>query len=548
MSSFDKYSNYTEDTSFSSVVFGAEKPVLEVELNELQQIIDSKIKRITGVLGSCIVPLSNGSISYSSSAKKLTISKCVIITESGLTAFIDYLYVSISAGEVYIKVQEIEVDSTSILKEYGNTDGNTITNTIIDSRFNMETTKRKIVVYTIMNGSAVPSDTDTEKYVRVGKLYGTTFTPNSITGIHRYALLDSPFFINALSLGKRTDGTVGSYSTNLGGANLVSGKYSLALGESNTASGMRAITIGISNTASGTNAQASGNGSTASATGAIASGYQTTASSDYSYSEGNKTKAQGYYSHAMGTNTVALQNQLAIGSYNDTTVATQNSLGGSDTGTAFVVGNGTSSAKSNAFRVQCDGVTYAKGAYNATGADYAEYSEWADGNPNNEDRRGYFVTFDEEKPNMIRKAKSTDINILGVTSGNPCIIGNSDECWLGKNLFDEFNSPIYENYEETVYRENTETGEIIEEKIVVRQHKVNPNYDPSQNYKHRSERPEWSAVGWIGILPVREDGSCVVGGYCTWGDKGIATKAEPNRLNYIVLEKVSDNVIKIALK
>lgn len=28
--SFDKYSNYNENTSFSSVVFGASKPVLEV--------------------------------------------------------------------------------------------------------------------------------------------------------------------------------------------------------------------------------------------------------------------------------------------------------------------------------------------------------------------------------------------------------------------------------------------------------------------------------------------------------------------------------------
>lgn len=548
MASFDKYSNYDEKSSFSEVVFGAEKPLLEVELNEMQQIINSKIKRIAGVLGSCIVPLSNGSISYSSSTKKISISNCVIMTENGLTAFVDYINVAITAGEVYFKVQETYVDSTSTMKEYGNTDGNDTPNTIIDSRFNVETSRRKAVVYTLMNSGAVPADTDTEKYVRVGKLYGTTLTLNSITGINRYALLDSPIFVNALSLGKRTDGTVGVGSTSLGGANLVSGKYGFALGESNTVSGMRASAQGISNTASGTNSQASGNGCTASATGANASGYQNTASGDYSVAENYKTKASGENAHAEGYGTEALKNQHAEGHYNDTSVATENTNSGTSTGTAFVIGNGTSGAKSNAFRVTGEGVTYAKGAYNATGADYAEYAEWADGNPDNEDRRGYFVAFDEEKPNMIRKAKADDVDVLGVVSGNPCIVGNSDECWLGKNLFDEFNSPIYETVEETIEVENPETGEIETKTILVQQHKVNPDYDPTQQYKHRSERPEWSAVGWIGVLSVRDDGTCKAGGYCTWTDGGLATSAEPSRLNYRVVERVTENVIKVVIK
>ena len=149
---------------------------------------------------------------------------------------------------------------------------------------------------------------------------------------------------------------------------------------------------------------------------------------------------------------------------------------------------------------------------------------------------------------MIRKAKATDIDILGVTSGNPCIIGNSDECWLGKNLFDAFNSPIYEEVYETIEVENSETGEIETDVIKVLQHKLNPDYDPTQTYIHRSERPEWSAVGWIGVLPVREDGTCEVGGYCTWTDRGFATKAEPSRFNYKVIERVSEGIVKIALK
>ncbi len=34
-----------------------------------------------------------------------------------------------------------------------------------------------------------------------------------------------------------------------------------------------------------------------------------------------------------------------------------------------------------------------KGAFNTSGADYAEYFEWLDGNPEAEDRRGYFCSY-----------------------------------------------------------------------------------------------------------------------------------------------------------
>ena len=38
MSSFDKYTNYNDQAGVSGVVFGANKSVLEVELNEVQEI------------------------------------------------------------------------------------------------------------------------------------------------------------------------------------------------------------------------------------------------------------------------------------------------------------------------------------------------------------------------------------------------------------------------------------------------------------------------------------------------------------------------------
>lgn len=44
-----------------------------------------------------------------------------------------------------------------------------------------------------------------------------------------------------------------------------------------------------------------------------------------------------------------------------------------------------------AFKVLSDGSVHADKEYTSPCADYAEYFEWADGNPNNEDRTGYFV-------------------------------------------------------------------------------------------------------------------------------------------------------------
>lgn len=253
------------------------------------------------------------------------------------------------------------------------------------------------------------------------------------------------------------------------------------------------------------------------------------------------------YGVALGYNSNAEQNQLAHGHYNNYSLAKANSTSGaSSSGTAFVIGNGTNTSRSNAFRVTGTGAVYAKDAYNATGADYAEYSEWADGNPDNEDRRGYFVTYDEEKPNMIRIANAGDY-ILGIVSGNPCIIGNADEDWMQRYIYDEFGCIQYEEAEE----EQTYTDESGEEKtrtITITKYKENPEYDPAKEYMQRKDRKEWSAIGWIGVLSVRDDGTCTPGGYCKVADGGIATAAERGIDTYRVLERVTDNIVKVAVK
>jgi len=170
MNGFEKHSNYNENTSFSSVVFGANKPLLEVEMNELQQIVTTKLSRVIKAFGSCVLPLADDSLVFNKDTKVLTVKNTVILEESGLTAYVQSVQVTLSNANkyAYFKVEEVDVTRTDTLKAYGNTAGATVSNPIQDSRSPVETTRRKAVCYTLMCGAEVPSNTDTAKYVEVG--------------------------------------------------------------------------------------------------------------------------------------------------------------------------------------------------------------------------------------------------------------------------------------------------------------------------------------------------------------------------------------------
>ncbi|GGF71172.1 hypothetical protein GCM10011332_26450 [Terasakiella brassicae] len=258
----------------------------------------------------------------------------------------------------------------------------------------------------------------------------------------------------------------------------------------------------------------------------------------------------------------------------------------------------------NQHRLRGNGDIDIDGVVNTTGADYAEYFEWVDGNPTNEDRRGWAVVLENGK---IRKALAAEIP-FGVISARPTVVGdNSWNYWTDKYIKDDFGSYIMEDYEvvewtetkivqdaaeavyETVTKERevqaietvsedvssielidgkytkivkTETkkvplfdefdlyedGQVIgvhrvprmvtetyeveevvspaqEEKTEDVQHsyavdqvpdgivvpmdvtrstqqrrKLNPDYDETQEYSPRSERPEWDCVGLMGKL------------------------------------------------
>lgn len=176
MSSFDKYSNYTENTGFSSIIFGSEKPVLEVELNELQQIIDTKISRLFRLFGTCVVPLSDNSVTFDSGT--LTLSDCIVVCDRGFSFYVKSITLVLNSENpyAYFKVKEVTVDYNSTINEYGYESGAVIPNLIKDSRSPSETSKRKAVVYSISRGSSIPENTDTIMYVPIGVLNSNKFT------------------------------------------------------------------------------------------------------------------------------------------------------------------------------------------------------------------------------------------------------------------------------------------------------------------------------------------------------------------------------------
>lgn len=333
--------------------------------------------------------------------------------------------------------------------------------------------------------------------------------------------------------------TAGSaYSHAEGKETTASGQASHSEGDETTASGIGSHAEGGYTTASGQASHSEGAMTTASGYRSHAEGDGTTASGSGSHAEGISTTASGDISHAEGYGTKSLDNQHAQGHYNNTTTATSNSFNGTSTGTAFVIGNGTESSPSNAFRVTGEGVMYATNAAVQTGADYAEYFEWSDGNPDNEDRVGLFVTFDEDNPEKIRIANSNDDYILGIVSGMPSVIGNGDEDWKKRFILDDFGRYIQETFE-YVENEETKTGT---------KWKENPEYDNTKPYTPRDERAEWSAIGLVGVLSVYDDGTCQVNGYCKCKNNGIATAVEKGVDTYRVIKRVSDNIVKVVLK
>ncbi|MDE7425094.1 MAG: hypothetical protein K2N51_15645 [Lachnospiraceae bacterium] len=343
--------------------------------------------------------------------------------------------------------------------------------------------------------------------------------------------------------GRKAGTSIGGSSTAEGSNNTASNDCSHSEGYNNTSSGGYSHTEGSSNTASGSCSHAEGYNNTASGSNSHVECYKNTASGNYSHAGGAESSALGESSFAHGYVARANKFETAFGKFNN-----RKSTDVNNEDVALQVGNGYWDASGgvlkNILTLYYNGEFYINGTYHSSGADYAEYFEWLDGNTGNEDRRGYFVTMDGDK---IKKANAGDY-ILGIVSGNPSVIGNSDEEWTGRLVLDEFGCPVMKEIEITrkvptnIEQEGMEFDEVVEHLTVPEE---NTEYDPEREYTHRANRPEWDAVGMLGVLRVRDDGSCKVNGFCTVTDGGIATNSENG---YRVINRINDHIIKVVFK
>lgn len=341
-----------------------------------------------------------------------------------------------------------------------------------------------------------------------------------------YASSADPVFTGSLSRGRLDGKAIGTGSFAWGNYVVASGEYSFASNWSH-ATGKYSHSEGDATRAYGQSSHAEGEGSYARYLACHAEGSHTETGGDCCH-------AEGFWTHAMAY-------QHAQGHYNNKSVATAGTSNGSGSGTAFVIGNGTPQSNSNAFRVDYKGVPYSKSALTTTGCDYAEFFEWLDGNPDAEDRRGHFVTMDGEK---IKIAEPDDY-ILGIVSGHPSVIGNGDEDWMGRYIMDDFGDYIYEDFEFEVQETDEVTGEVAKVTKTGKRYKMNPDYDESKGYTQRSERPEWDAIGMLGVLSVIDDGTCQVNGFCAIAEGGTATASETG---YRVIKRVNDHIVKVVFK
>jgi hypothetical protein len=254
--------------------------------------------------------------------------------------------------------------------------------------------------------------------------------------------------------------------------------------------------------------------------------FSTTADGASSPTERVRITQTGYL---KASNTGSYQDSGSAGNYHEirTDAASQHMLytactSGSYGSTAFIINVNRAATSSfnffcpqssggdNEFNLRGDGNAYADGSWNGGGADYAEFFEWSDGNPDEEDRRGISVVLDG---NQIRPAVNGE-DPIGVISGNPSVVGDAAwNKWSGKYLRDDYGTYILEDYE--VVNDEGET-------VVQQRRKLNPAYDPDQEYVSREQRPEWDCVGLMGKLRIR--------------------KGQPTGSRWIKMRDISDSV------
>ena len=181
-------------------------------------------------------------------------------------------------------------------------------------------------------------------------------------------------------------------------------------------------------------------------------------------------------------------------------------------GAVPVSGGGTGATTAEEAR-QNLGITTANGTMLSQNADYAEVGEWADDNPSDEDRIGYFVAIDNSSAGATMVKATSTSDVRGVTVTSPAFSGNCSD-----DKFDIVTST------ET----DPDTGETITK---VASKKLKKQYD---------------YVAVMGIVSVIDNGTCEINGKCMPAEDGTAVPS-PNNMGYQIIDRIDDTHVLIAV-
>lgn len=300
------------------------------------------------------------------------------------------------------------------------------------------------------------------------------------------------------------------------------GECSHAEGTDTKASGSSSHAEGYKTQAVGNDAHAEGTETEASGSSSHAEGYRTIARGNDAHAEGTYTVASGDFSHAEGYNTSTNGSRGAhiMGKYGDAC----------EEYSWFMANGINEDSKGISVCIKNNGEAFFAGTVSpgtaCSCADYAEMFETIDGELL---EPGYYVTLEGSK---IKKAKASDQYILGVTTATPAVLGDSAALgWKHKYVTDEWGKILYQDVDVS--------GKIEKQPI------LNPEWDPSKVYVPRIDRPEWVAVGLIGKVLLRDDGTCQENDYCKPNDEGVATASSEG---YRVLKRIGSNQILVLFR
>jgi hypothetical protein len=169
---YTRYSNYNTNAGIEAVRFAATSAVLEVELNEMQDVSNDKLRKTISLL--CTDGLSSlSTMNYSGG--NFTITNCSALLQ-GILLYISSLTIAAVSGDnIYLDTWVDMVGPTGTLYQHGNTQGSTVPNYMIEASVGIETSARQVRRYSLSKTNATAG----HAYLYLAQIVTGVLTPRT---------------------------------------------------------------------------------------------------------------------------------------------------------------------------------------------------------------------------------------------------------------------------------------------------------------------------------------------------------------------------------